>query len=190
MLVLGMLFVVRATAPAEIRLDDVVQDALTLAVSVVVESLPFVILGVMVSIAVQLWVPGHLMFRILPRTPILRRGVLSLLGVALPVCECGNVPLARTLMTRGLTVSDSMTFLLAAPILNPITILVTYQAFGLSDGILLWRDPHGQVYLVDHTCTRRVTEPGHPAGSVAAYDPEVGVYPTDTVIQVDFGHAG
>jgi uncharacterized protein len=134
-----MLFAVRATAPAELRLDDVVQDALTLAVSVAIESLPFVILGIMVSIAVQLWVPSHLMFRILPRTPILRRAVLSVLGVALPVCECGNVPLARTLMTRGLTVSDSLTFLLAAPILNPITILVTYQAFGLSDGILFWR---------------------------------------------------
>ena len=134
-----MLFVVRATAPEEIRLDDVVQDTLTLAVSVVAESLPFVILGITVSIAVQLWVPGHLMFRLLPRTPFLRRAVLSLLGVALPVCECGNVPLARTLMTRGLTVSDSLTFLLAAPILNPITILVTYQAFGFSNGILLWR---------------------------------------------------
>jgi uncharacterized membrane protein YraQ (UPF0718 family) len=139
LLVLGILFAIRATAPAELRLDDVVQDALTLAVSVAIESLPFVILGIMVSIAVQLWVPSHLMFRILPRTPILRRAVLSVLGVALPVCECGNVPLARTLMTRGLTVSDSLTFLLAAPILNPITILVTYQAFGLSDGILFWR---------------------------------------------------
>jgi uncharacterized protein len=139
LLVIGMLYALRATAPAELRLDDVVQDALTLAVSVVIESLPFVILGITVSIAVQLWVPSHLMFRILPRTPILRRAVLSLLGVALPVCECGNVPLARTLMTRGLTVSDSLTFLLAAPILNPITILVTYQAFGFSDGILLWR---------------------------------------------------
>jgi uncharacterized membrane protein YraQ (UPF0718 family) len=139
LLVLGILFAVRATAPADLRLDDVVQDALTLAVSVVIESLPFVILGITVSIAVQLWVPRHLMFRILPRTPVLRRAVLSLLGVALPVCECGNVPLARTLMTRGLTVSDSLTFLLAAPILNPITILVTYQAFGFSDGILLWR---------------------------------------------------
>jgi uncharacterized membrane protein YraQ (UPF0718 family) len=79
------------------------------------------------------------MFRLLPRTPVLRRGVLSLLGVLLPVCECGNVPLARTLMTRGLSVADSLTFLLAAPILNPITILVTYQAFGFSDGILFWR---------------------------------------------------
>ena len=139
LLVLGVLFAIRGTAPAELRLGDVVQDALTLSISVVIESLPFVILGITVSIAVQLWVPRSLMFRVLPRTPVLRRVVLSLLGVMLPVCECGNVPLARTLMTRGLTVADSLTFLLAAPILNPITILVTYQAFGFSDGILFWR---------------------------------------------------
>ena len=58
------------------------------------------------------------------------------------------------------------------------------------EGILLWRDPHGQVYLVDHTGTRQVTEPGHPAGSATGYDPEIEVYPTDTVIEVDFGHTG
>ena len=34
---------------------------------------------------------------------------------------------------------ETITFLLAAPILNPITIVVTYQAFGFSDGILFWR---------------------------------------------------
>jgi uncharacterized protein len=139
LLILGVLFAIRVTAPEELRLSDVVQDALTLSISVVIESLPFVILGITVSIAVQLWVPSHLMFRVLPRTPILRRVVLSMLGVLLPVCECGNVPLARSLMTRGLTVGDALTFLLAAPILNPITILVTYQAFGLSDGILFAR---------------------------------------------------
>jgi uncharacterized membrane protein YraQ (UPF0718 family) len=139
LLVLGMLFAIRATAPEALRLGDVVQDALTLSISVVIESLPFVILGITLSTAVQLWVPSQLMFRVLPRTPILRRAVLSLLGVMLPVCECGNVPLARSLMTRGLTVADALTFLLAAPILNPITIIVTYQAFGFSDGILFWR---------------------------------------------------
>ena len=58
------------------------------------------------------------------------------------------------------------------------------------DGILLWRDPHGQVYLVDHTGTRQVTEPGHPAGAATRYDPDIEVYPTDTVIEVDFGHTG
>jgi uncharacterized protein len=139
LLVLGVLFAIRATAPAQLRLGEVVQDALTLSISVVIESLPFVILGITVSIAVQLWLPSQLMFRVLPQTPITRRLVLSLLGVMLPVCECGNVPLARSLMTRGLTVADAMTFLMAAPILNPITIIVTYQAFGFSDGILLCR---------------------------------------------------
>jgi uncharacterized protein len=139
LLVFGMLFAIRGTAPEKLRLGDVAQDAITLSISVIIESLPFVVLGITVSIAVQLWVPSHRMFHFLPRTPILRRVVLSLLGVMLPVCECGNVPLARSLMTRGLTVADSLTFLLAAPILNPITILVTYQAFGVSNGILFWR---------------------------------------------------
>lgn len=32
-----------------------------------------------------------------------------------------------------------MTFLLAAPIINPITIITTYQAFGFDDGILVGR---------------------------------------------------
>ena len=42
-------------------------------------------------------------------------------------------------MVRGVAVPDAITFLLAAPILNPITIVVTYQAFGFSDGVLFWR---------------------------------------------------
>ncbi len=135
----GILFAIRITAPKELGLADAVQDAITLSLSVIIESLPFVILGISLSVVVQLWLPQTLLFRILPRTPMLRRAALSLLGVLFPVCECGNVPLARGLVLRGLTVPDAMTFLLAAPILNPITIVVTYQAFGFSDGILAWR---------------------------------------------------
>lgn len=116
-----------------------VGDAITLAISVIVESLPFVFIGLALSIGVQLWLPPDFLIRRLPRTPVLRRLVLSVLGVLLPVCECGNVPLARGFMVRGLTVSDSMTFLLAAPILNPVTIITTYQAFGWSNGILISR---------------------------------------------------
>jgi len=77
--------------------------------------------------------------RVLPRNPFLRRAAISFIGVFLPVCECGNVPLARGLMVKGFTVSESMTFLLAAPIINPITIITTHQAFGWDDGILVGR---------------------------------------------------
>ncbi|MDR5701940.1 permease [Agromyces aerolatus] len=135
------LVAIRLVAPAELGdvLSDRVQDFITLSVSVVIESLPFVFLGIGLSIGVQLFLPEDFLIRRLPRNPVLRRIVVSLLGVLLPVCECGNVPLARGLIQRGLTVGESMTFLLAAPILNPVTIITTYQAFGWDDGILIAR---------------------------------------------------
>ena len=120
-------------------LPDATQDALTLAFSVLIESLPFIILGITLSILVQIWLPEQLLFRILPKNAFGRRAVISMLGMFLPVCECGNVPLARGLVSKGYTVSDSMTFLLAAPILNPVTIITTHQAFGFDDGILVAR---------------------------------------------------
>jgi hypothetical protein len=137
---IAALFIVRAvTAGAAIPLPNQVQDFLTLTISVIIESLPFVILGVVLSIAVQVWIPDAIFMRLLPRNPVLRRLAVSVLGVLLPVCECGNVPLARGLIVKGLTVSESMTFLLAAPIVNPITIVTTVQAFGWSNGILIAR---------------------------------------------------
>lgn len=120
-------------------LPDPVQDLLTLSTSVVVESLPFIVLGISLSILVQVWIPEHWLLRILPRNPWGRRAVISLFGMFLPVCECGNVPLARGLVRRGFTIPESMTFLVAAPILNPVTIITTHQAFGFDDGILVAR---------------------------------------------------
>ncbi|CAL4861164.1 permease [Microbacterium sp. MM2322] len=115
------------------------QDGLTLALSVLIESLPFVMLGVILSIVVQVWVPPGVIERWMPRNPWGRRAVLSLLGMLIPVCECGNVPFARGLMMRGFSVAETLTFLVAAPIVNPIVIITTHQAFGFDDGILVAR---------------------------------------------------
>lgn len=115
------------------------QDVLTLAISLLVESLPFIILGIGLSIVVQVFVPESWLVKWLPQNPFGRRAIVSLFGMFLPVCECGNVPLARGLMGRGYSVGDSITFLLAAPIVNPVTIITTHQAFGFDDGILVAR---------------------------------------------------
>lgn len=115
------------------------QDGLTLSISVLIESLPFVVLGVLLSIVVQVWVPPGVIERWMPRAAWARRAVLSLLGMLIPVCECGNVPFARGLMMRGFGFSETMTFLIAAPIVNPIVIITTHQAFGFDDGILIAR---------------------------------------------------
>jgi hypothetical protein len=54
------------------------------------------------------------------------------------------------------------------------------------DGIQIWRDPHGQVYLVDHTGTHRITRSGRPAGQVRRFDPDVDVVSTDVIVLADF----
>ncbi|MDA3147911.1 permease [Leucobacter sp. UCMA 4100] len=136
---LGAALGAAALLSQSLSLPTRLQDAVTLATGVFLESLAFVFLGILLGAIVQVWVPMSLWHRVLPRRPVLRRAVLSLLGVLMPVCECGNVPLARGLMQRGFTTAESLTFLLAAPVLNPVTIVTTYQAFGWQDGILLAR---------------------------------------------------
>ncbi|WEG08731.1 permease [Microbacterium horticulturae] len=136
----AVLFALNALVPGLMPdLPTRAQDGLTLAISVLIESLPFVALGVALSIVVQVWIPPGAIERWMPRRAWARRAVLSLLGMLIPVCECGNVPFARGLMMRGFSVPETLTFLVAAPIINPIVIITTHQAFGFSDGILIAR---------------------------------------------------
>ncbi|UNK72640.1 permease [Microbacterium sp. H1-D42] len=164
-------------------LPDRAQDGLTLSLSVLIEALPWVILGVLLSIVVQVWLPSDAVQRWLPRNAWARRAVLSLLGMFIPVCECGNVPFARGLMMRGLAPAEALTFLIAAPIVNPIVILTTHAAFGWDGGILVarlvggfvianligWiysrhRDPQALLTArFVETCEQVTHEPGSPA---------------------------
>lgn len=97
--------------------------------SIAVEALPFVLLGALVSGTIAVVVPDRLFDRIaaLP----LRRQVAGAMacGVALPVCECGSVPVARRLILRGLHPSAAIAFMLAAPIVNPVVLGSTWVAY-------------------------------------------------------------
>lgn len=115
------------------------QDLLTFLISIVVEALPFVVLGIIISVAVQVWLPEGWLLRRLPKRRWVRQVTISLLGVFVPVCECGNVPLARGLLVQGLSASESLVFLLAAPVLNPVTIITTQQAFANDPVVLAGR---------------------------------------------------
>jgi len=115
------------------------QDFLTITLSIVIEALPFVILGIIISSLIRRFLPPAKLTKILPRNPFWRRFTLSLAGLALPVCECGNVPVARSLLARGLKPADVVSFLFAAPILNPITIIATMTAFSFQPYMIWWR---------------------------------------------------
>jgi uncharacterized membrane protein YraQ (UPF0718 family) len=105
------------------------QNWSTIFVAICVQALPFLVLGVTVSGAIAAFVPPAVLARILPRQPVLAVPVAAVAGVALPGCECGSVPIAGRLVARGVPPSAAVTFLLAAPAVNPVVLVATAVAF-------------------------------------------------------------
>lgn len=97
--------------------------------SILLEGMPFLLGGALLSGILEEFLPQSLMTRLLPKNPRLAVVVSGLLGVIFPVCECGIVPVVRRLMRKGLPVSCGVTYMLAAPIVNPLVILSTLAAF-------------------------------------------------------------
>jgi uncharacterized membrane protein YraQ (UPF0718 family) len=96
--------------------------------SILLEGMPFLLGGAILSGVLE-FLPRSLMTRLLPGNPRLAVLVSGFLGVLFPVCECGIVPVVRRLMRKGLPVSCGVTYMLAAPIVNPLVILSTLAAF-------------------------------------------------------------
>src|SRR6266852_8486122 len=95
-----------------------------------IEALSFLLLGTLISGLIGVFVNKEDMTRLIPRNVIAAVLVGSLLGFLFPVCECGVVPVTRRLYQKGLPLSVGITFLLAAPVMNPIVLASTYAAFG------------------------------------------------------------
>jgi uncharacterized protein len=115
------------------------QSWATIFVAITVQALPFLVLGVMVSGAIAAFVPSELLGRMLPRRPALAVPVAAAAGVALPGCECGSVPIAGRLVARGVTPAAAVTFLLAAPAINPVVLVATAVAFPNNPEMVLAR---------------------------------------------------
>lgn len=98
--------------------------------SIFIEAVPFLLLGSIVSGLIEAFVTPEHILRFAPKNKVLQPLFGLVAGFVFPVCECGVVPVARRLMKKGLSPSTAVTFLLAAPVMNPITLLSTYTAFG------------------------------------------------------------
>ena len=101
----------------------------TVFVSVLVQAVPFLVFGVVLSAVIAVYVPRSFWARALPTHPALAVPAAGLAGVVLPGCECGSVPIAGSLIRRGVTPAAALAFLLAAPAINPIVLTATVIAF-------------------------------------------------------------
>lgn len=104
-------------------------NTFTLFLSLLVEAFPFLLMGVILSSLILIFIDEASLIQSLPKNPILGALVGSMIGFLFPVCECGNVPVARRLLLQRIPISVAIGFLLAAPTINPIVIWSTWVAF-------------------------------------------------------------
>jgi uncharacterized protein len=107
----------------------VLQTAATVFVAVCVQALPFLVLGVLLSGAIAAFVSPVVLRRVLPTRPVAAVPVAGAAGLVLPGCECASVPVARRLIGQGVPDAAALTFLLAAPAINPVVLVATAVAF-------------------------------------------------------------
>lgn len=111
----------------------------TIFLSIVIEALPFVLLGCLISGALQVFLTPERVKRWLPDNRFLSILTGSALGFFFPSCECGIVPIVHQFVKKGVPVHTAFAFMLTAPIINPIVIFSTFIAFGNSWEMAGWR---------------------------------------------------
>lgn len=118
------------------NLLDLLSQFSAVFLGIFIEAVPFLLLGTLASGIVEVFFSREEFAHLLPRNPLLGALAGSLMGLFIPVCECGVVPLTRRLFQKGAPTAVGISFLLAAPALNPVVIASTYSAFGL--GPVFW----------------------------------------------------
>ncbi|WP_421781888.1 permease [Gardnerella sp. DNF01199S] len=94
------------------------------------QAVPFTLIGVLVSAAVETWVTEDFIEKHAPKS--IANGFLAAIfaGVCVPVCDCVVVPTFSRLVARKLPLPCAVTFLCAVPVVNPVSIWATWYAFA------------------------------------------------------------
>ena len=107
-------------------------------VSLCIESLPFLLAGAAIAWVLRRRGAAPLV-RAARRSPALAVVLAPFMGAALPLCDCGVVPLARELRDAGVPGRVVTAFAAGAPLTNPIVIASTALAFGGSATMVVGR---------------------------------------------------
>lgn len=106
-----------------------IQAFKTMFISILLEAIPFILLGVLLSSLLQTFVSEQAIRRFIPRNPVLGILFACLLGILFPMCECGMIPVVRRLILKGMPVYIAVVFIITGPIINPIVFAATFMAF-------------------------------------------------------------
>ena len=111
----------------------------TVFTGIVLQAAPFMLLGALLSSALYAFVPDRLLIKIFPQKYGIGFLTAVFAGALFPVCECAAVPLMRSLIKKGVAMPIAVTFMLASPIVNPISIVSTLYAFPQQPSVAFYR---------------------------------------------------
>lgn len=118
-------------------------NIMTIFIGILLEAIPFILLGSLISSFIQLFISENFIAKIIPKNIFLALFFTSLLGIIFPVCECAIIPITKKLINKGVPLSIAITFMLSVPIVNPIVIMSTYYAFATNHSIFIFRTLFG-----------------------------------------------
>jgi uncharacterized protein len=142
-------------------------------VSIILEALPFVMLGSLLGGLFEVFVPREWVAGLLPKSKFLAILVAAGLGLLLPVCECAVIPFTRRLVRKGVPFSTAVAYLLAGPIVNVLVGSATLMAYAWNWHILAARMIFGYVVAV---AVALVIDRLFP-GTAALLDPGMNIIP-------------
>lgn len=109
------------------------------AVSIVIEALPFILLGSIISALIQVYVSEDFIRRRTSKNIFKQISGGIFLGAMLPSCECGIVPIVSRMISKGVPAPMAAAYLVSSPVINPIVLVSTYIGFRSSGEMTLMR---------------------------------------------------
>ena len=111
----------------------------TVFISILMQAFPFMLIGVLVSSAMHVFIADEFIVKMFPTKYGLGFFTAMFAGLFFPVCECAIVPVMSRLVKKGVALPIAVTFMLSAPIINPIVIISTLYAFPGQPKVMLMR---------------------------------------------------
>lgn len=132
----------------------------TIFISILIQGLPFILIGSFVSALIQICIPREVFMRIFPKNIFLSCIIAALAGLLFPICDCGTIPVVKGLLKKKIPLAAGVTFMLAAPIVNPIAIVSTVYAFQGMKSVVIYRITAGIIIsvlagLIMQFCTKK-----------------------------------
>lgn len=153
------------------QLPDSVLQWFAIFISIIIEALPFVLLGTILSGIIEVFITPDIVNKFLPKNKFLRVLFGTFVGFVFPSCECGIIPIINRFLEKKVPSYTAVPFLATAPITNPIVLFATYSAFGNSIRFLILRFVGATIvaialgvmlaFLVDDNILKEDAKPTH-----------------------------